>query len=274
LRFASTVEFLAFSPDSKQIAALEGGHNGTVHVWRLADGERRHELPAQATALAFAPDGKTIVTCGTDGTALVWDLASGVTVPASRPGRHFTDREFETRWAALALRQSTEPGDEERYAPIESLAEGGDHTVELLSARLLDPLLAQKDDDEVARLIAPLADADARVRVQAAERLEAVGAWPAMTTTDVSKEPASPATLQNLRQVLGDLYRGRRNERVYYVLRQIGTLRARWLLHRLADGLPDDDANRYRKRMAAENAVALDQARFRNPELEEKADNP
>ena len=44
---------------------------------------------------------------------------------------------------------------------------------------------------------------------------------------------------------------------------------ARWLLHRIADGLPDDDANRYRKRMAAEIAVALDQARFRNPELEE-----
>ena len=274
LRFASTVEFLAFSPDGKQIAALDRAHNGTVHLWRLADGERRHELPAQATALALAPDGKTIVTCGTDGTALVWDLASGVTAPTSRPLQHFTDREIEARWAALALGQSTEPRVEERFGPIESLAEGGDHTVELFSARLLDPLLAQTDNDEVERLIAPLADADAHVRVQAAERLQAAGVWPAMNTTDVSKEPATPATVQILRQVLGDLYRARRDERVYYVLRQIGTLRARWLLHRIADGLPDDDANRYRKRMAAETAVALDQARFRNPELEEKPDIP
>jgi hypothetical protein len=44
-------------------------------------------------------------------------------------------------------------------------------------------------------------------------------------------------------------------------------LRARWLLHRLADGLPDDDTNRYRKRMAAKAAATLDQARFRDPEL-------
>jgi hypothetical protein len=105
--------------------------------------------------------------------------------------------------------------------------------------------------------------------MKAAERLDAAGVWPDMTTTDVSKEPASPATVQILRQVLGDLYRGRRDVRVYYVLRQIGTLRARWLLHRIADTLPDDAANRSRKRMAAETAVALDQARFRSPELEE-----
>jgi WD40 repeat protein len=274
LRFASSVAFLAFSPDGKHIAALDDVHGGTVHVWRLADGERVHELAAYATTLAFAPGGQTIVTCGTNGTALVWDLSLGATAPASRPRQHLTDREIEARWVALALGQSPEPSDQERYASIDSLAEGGDRTVEFLSARLLDPHLARKDADEVERLIAPLADADARVRLQAADRLEAAGAWPVMTMTDVSKEPAMQAILQDVRRVLGDVFRGRRDERVYYVLRQIGTLRARWLLHRLADVLPDDAENRYRKRMAAQTAAALDQARFRNPELEEKAAKP
>ena len=77
--------------------------------------------------------------------------------------------------------------------------------------------------------------------------------------TDVSKDPAGQATLQNVRRLLGEVFRGRRDDRVYHVLRQIGTLPAQWLLHRLADELPDDTENRNRKRMAAETAATLDQ---------------
>ena len=56
----------------------------------------------------IAPDGKTIVTCGTDGTALVWDLPGGNT---SEPAASaLTDREIEAL-GALA-RPSTEPGDQ------------------------------------------------------------------------------------------------------------------------------------------------------------------
>jgi hypothetical protein len=267
LRFASRIAFLQFSPDGRQIAVLESGHAGTVHVWRLADGRRLHELPAQATTLAFTPDGQTIVTCGADGTALLWDLSLEARAPASRPRPHLTDQEIEARWTALALRQSPETGNEDTYARIDALAEGGDRTVEFLSARLLDPHLARKDDDEVERLLAPLADADARVRVRAADRLEAAGVGPGKTATDANKEPDRQATVHNARLVLKSRYSERRDDMVYCVLRQIGTLRARWLLHRLANGLPDDDANRDRKRMAAQAAAALDQARFRDPEL-------
>jgi RNA polymerase sigma factor (sigma-70 family) len=215
LRFASRIACLQFSPDGSQIAALESGHAGTVHVWRLADGKRLHELPAQATALAFTPDGQTIVTCGADGTALLWDLSLEASAPASRPRQHLTDQEIEARWTALALRQSPETGNEDRYARIDALAEGGDRTVEFLSARLLDPHLARKDDDEVERLIAPLADADARVRVRAANRLEAAGVWPVMTATDANKEPDRQATVHNARLVLNSRYRERRDDQVY-----------------------------------------------------------
>ena len=60
-----------------------------------------------------------------------------------------------------------------------------------------------------------------------------------------------------MRLLLNVKYSDRRGELVYCVLRQIGTLRARWLLHRLADGLPDDAEHRYRKRMAAKAAATL-----------------
>jgi hypothetical protein len=110
--------------------------------------------------------------------------------------------------------------------------------------------------------------------VKAAERLEAFGVWPVMTTIDIRQEPASRATLQDVRRTLADAFRRRRDELVFYVFRQIGTLRARWLLHRLAEGLPDEAENRDRKRVAAETATALDQARIRDPELDEKTVKP
>ncbi len=186
--------------------------SGIVKLWDMATGMFVRELPGHAhywQTLSFSADGSLLASGGDD-----WIIAYGTSNPP--PDARDSGLSFWGDWPHHAA---------------------SDHTVELLSARLLDPLLTQKDDDEVDRLLAPLADADARVRVQAAQRLEAAGAWPAMTTTDVSKEPASPATIQNLRQVLGDRYRERRDERVYYVLRQIGSLRARWLLHRIADAL-------------------------------------
>ena len=67
---------------------------------------------------------------GADGTALLWDLSLEARAPASRPCPHLTDQEIEARWTALALRQSPETGNEDTYARIDALAEGGDRTVE------------------------------------------------------------------------------------------------------------------------------------------------
>jgi WD40 repeat protein len=268
MRYAKGVARLAISPDGTQIAAAEqrnwGGHSGTVYVWRVADGRRTHELPADATALAFAPDSRSLITCGADGTALVWDLSKAATAPPAR--RQPTDREIEARWASLACGYLPHLGDYGGRAPrVDALAEGGDRTVEFLTPRLLDPKLAQKDEAEVAALFRPLTDRDPKVRVQAAARLEQYGVHAEAYLSEAAKVPAPEALLDNERQSLHECFRDRRDERVYHVLRQIGTLRARWLLHRLAEGLPDDVDNRDRKRNAAETAAALDRARLRMP---------
>ena len=53
----------------------------------------------------------------------------------------------------------------EMAARIQSLADGGDRTVEFLTRRLLDPQIGHADEDEINRLAAPLADPVASTRV-------------------------------------------------------------------------------------------------------------
>ncbi len=76
---------VAFAPNGKMLAtadrvdnAGEGG-NG-ITLWDVATGRVRHRLAGHqgdVNAVAFAPDGRTVISGSTDTTALVWD----VTVP-------------------------------------------------------------------------------------------------------------------------------------------------------------------------------------------------
>jgi len=77
------VHDVAFSPDGSTLAAaLEGG----VHLWNVTD--PRHPVSAGliltdtdsarygAIALAFSPDGRTLAAADSDGSVLLWNLAS------------------------------------------------------------------------------------------------------------------------------------------------------------------------------------------------------
>ncbi|MBA4064271.1 MAG: hypothetical protein C0501_11265 [Isosphaera sp.] len=96
---------LAYSPDGSRLAAASGGWTlrtgnpierflypdhktepGTIVLWDTATGEEAERLPGHARTtlcLAFAPDGRSLVSGGGDGTMRVWDLktrAARVTV--------------------------------------------------------------------------------------------------------------------------------------------------------------------------------------------------
>jgi WD40 repeat protein len=85
--FLSDLETLwCFSPDAKLLASA----NDDLLVWDATDGQLLHRIaqPCWVTALAFSPDGRTIVTGHDDGSLRFWDargqaLVGEITAPAS-----------------------------------------------------------------------------------------------------------------------------------------------------------------------------------------------
>jgi WD40 repeat protein len=88
---------VAYSPDGRSLAAWSD--NGTVELWDVDKGTRRHVLPFAVNTdaryssreVVFAPDGDTVATELNDGqTIQIWDTQTGVTrtvikVPVTHP---------------------------------------------------------------------------------------------------------------------------------------------------------------------------------------------
>jgi len=73
---AQKVRKIAFSPDSKRFAAIA---TDTMNVWDMATGrEVVHALKIpRVMDMAFSPDGKHIVTGGTEPALRIWDATTG-----------------------------------------------------------------------------------------------------------------------------------------------------------------------------------------------------
>ncbi len=66
---------LAFSPDSKQIAAADYSHD--LFIWDVANGLLRQQIPSRkmTEAVTFSVDGKFLAHAGENGNIAVWDVA-------------------------------------------------------------------------------------------------------------------------------------------------------------------------------------------------------
>ena len=100
---------LAFSPDSRMLASVSGGHpqgqrtgDRGLRVWDIATGrqERRFaNYPGGGSLVAYLPDGRSIVTASGDGTALVWDVSD---LADRRPTEMPDAKRLEALWSDLA----------------------------------------------------------------------------------------------------------------------------------------------------------------------------
>jgi WD40 repeat protein len=77
---------MAFSPDGKY--ALSGGTDGSLRLWDLASGReleaiQAHEGSVGTKAVAFSPDGRSVLSVGgSDGLAKLWNISSGSLIRA------------------------------------------------------------------------------------------------------------------------------------------------------------------------------------------------
>ena len=70
---------VAYSPDGKTLAS-SGSKDGTIQLWHVDSGNLVQTLEGHTdtvTALAFAPDGKTLVSGSNDDTLRVWESPTG-----------------------------------------------------------------------------------------------------------------------------------------------------------------------------------------------------
>src|SRR5205823_5940026 len=97
---------VAYRPDGKVIASAGAGKPTGIRFWDAETGERRPaiESPQRAIkSLAFSKDGKLIAAGAFDGTARVFDVATGTEVLALKLGCNVNAVAFDPDGSKLAV---------------------------------------------------------------------------------------------------------------------------------------------------------------------------
>jgi hypothetical protein len=156
----------AFSADGKTLAAADPNHQITLR--EAATGQERLLLPGHVNrdfiaALAFAPDGRRLISVCDDTTALIWDV-TGRLRDGQLLAAKLTERELNGIWSDLAGE-----GGRRAYLGIWALIAAGPDAVPFLEARL-KPLTVEAA--QVEKLIKELDSKQFALRQRAVAALE------------------------------------------------------------------------------------------------------
>jgi hypothetical protein len=235
---------LAFSPDSRLLAAVGGGRQSTdpgeVQVWDVT-GERQRRWfeghKSRVGSVAVSPDNRTLATGDTSGELILWELAGGrrrhrlvgheawiKSLAFSPDGRLLASSSDDAPVFVWDLRGTTEQSqrptsEAERrgcwnvlagedasaaFQAIRCLAAAPDQTLPFLRQHL-KPVPAP-DDKRVRQLVDQLDSADFPTRQKAAEELEErVDSAAGLLRQIVAKDKLSLEVSQRLQQMLGAL---------------------------------------------------------------------
>jgi hypothetical protein len=220
---------VAFSPEGRMLASAEepfsSANGASVTLWEVATGQVRRRLgghEGDVNCLAFAGDGRTLVTGSTDTTALVWDLAA----PPSRKGP-------DELWADLLAADGARA-----WRAICDLA-ASPAGVKFLGRRL-PPVPRPRDEARIARLIQALDGDDFQGREKATQALAKLGeaVEPALRRA-LEGKPSAEAR-RRLERLLAGLSSERlRTERALEALELSRLAEARQVLEALAKGNPE-----------------------------------
>jgi RNA polymerase sigma factor (sigma-70 family) len=284
---------VAVSPDGRYVAF--GGQVNAVVLYDLVTGEevrRLTGLPGAVSALAFAPDSRTLATGDwTGGTVRLWEVATGREFRrlAGHQGRAFqmafaadssllltgnedttalawdlaglpardtlSPRDLEARWTDLAGEHAARARE-----AIHALASAPNQAVPFLGKRLRP--VPHLDADRVPRLLADLDSDNFADRDRATAELARCAEAAEMALRRAAAQSPSAEARARVKQVLPRLEPSGerlRTLRAVQVLERAGTPEARRVLEAVAGGAPD-------ARLTEEAKASLQRLRRRRPE--------
>jgi WD40 repeat protein len=235
----------ALSPDGRWLVHA-GGSYGEVYVrdlhsrFAVSECQTLFGHAGGIEALEFAPDGKYLVTCGQDGTALVWDVQrfTGKPEPAVPESLELALEEAEARWHLLG---DADPGRAARA--MAELADSPDVAVALLRDRLKP--VQGPPAGQVERLVADLDSDRYAVREKARQELRQFGEQAVPALRQALEGRPSAEVARQAKELLTELTgpvtdpERLRQVRAVEVLERLGTPAARAVLEALAKGGPD-----------------------------------
>jgi WD40 repeat protein len=234
----------ALSPDGRWLAHGNNWH-GDVSVRDLHNPGAAAEcqtLPGHAAgvmAVEFSPDGKYLVSCSEDGTALVWEVKrlTGKAKPQGRDVQEPDAQDADAQWDLLGDADAVRAG--RAMAALEEFPEAA---TAVLKARL-KPVEAPPAG-RIDRLIADLDSDTFEVRQQAFKELSRLGEHAAPALRKALEGKPSAEMAKRAKELLSDLEgpvtdpQLLRQLRAVELLGRIGSPAARKVLQELAKGSP------------------------------------
>jgi RNA polymerase sigma factor (sigma-70 family) len=243
---AGQVKQFALTADNRFLVTCDAAYLRLFDL-TTAKERRRWPLPIEmrdswggiyVTSLVLTPDGRRAITALADGTGLIWDLSSTMSVSPQTTKAVGEDTLLQC-WNDLA-------GDDasRAYATIWKLTEGPPDGALAFFAQRLKPTI-RVDAKEVAKLIVELNDDSFEVRENASKALEKLGSAIEPLLRQALEKNPSPETKRRLEALLARpatrvaSTESRRRLRAMEVLERLGSKSAQDLLSELANGATD-----------------------------------
>lgn len=222
---------VSFSPDGKTLACADS----TIRLFEAATGRERDQFRgSRAATLAYAPNGKTLISGDDMGRVLIWDTTSRVTEDYPRAVT-FSARELDALGKNLAGADAAWA-----YTALLTLGAVPREPLWLLRNDLEPP--AEASPQRIKRLIADLDAEQFDVRQRAGLELTKLGDWSVAPLRRALAEKPPLEMKRRIERLLQDLDPSLPNAdrllalHAVDLLERIGTADAWKILERLADG--------------------------------------